>query len=277
MPSAKWPGGCCNGPPGIQNLVWSTHMRMVSARYCMFLLIALMAGSSSSAPSRMVAYRSGPDTVRGYLTTPDGTGPFPALIVIHEWWGLNDWVKEKAGNLSEQGFVTLAIDLYRGQVATSPEEAHEIMRGLPEDRAVRDLKAAFEYLRSRDDVDSGSIGSIGWCMGGGYSLAAATNIPDLAAGVICYGRLVTDTVAINQIHAPLLGIFGEDDRGISPASVHSFEETATALGKNVTVKIYPGCGHAFMNESNKNGYRAEATHDAWDQIRLFLGRLHRKK
>ena len=118
---------------------------------------------------------------------------FPAIIVIHEWWGLNDWVKDQATKLSDQGYVTLAIDLYRGKVATTPEEAHELMRGVPEDRAKRDLHAAFEFLASQTNVQKARIASIGWCMGGGYSLDVALQEPTLRAVVINYGHLATDT------------------------------------------------------------------------------------
>ncbi len=113
--------------------------------------------------------------------TPAGKGPFPALVVIHEWWGLNDWVKGQASKLADQGYVSLAIDLYRGKVATTPDMAHEIMRGVPEDRAKRDLHAAVEFLKSQPNVKKDRIGAIGWCMGGGYALDVALQEPDLAA------------------------------------------------------------------------------------------------
>ena len=110
---------------------------------CAFIVALLLL---SPPTARSVSYKSGDETVQGILYTPAGKGPFPALIVIHEWWGLNDWVKEQASKLADQGYVTLAVDLYRGKVATTPDEAHEIMRGVPEDRAKRDLHAAFEFL-----------------------------------------------------------------------------------------------------------------------------------
>src|SRR6185369_878819 len=103
------------------------------------LLVLLSALASFAASSKPVSYKSGNETVQGVLYTPEGKGPFPALIVIHEWWGLNDWVKEQTSKLADEGYASLAIDLYRGKVATSPEQAHEIMRGVPEDRAARDL------------------------------------------------------------------------------------------------------------------------------------------
>src|SRR5664279_2530460 len=111
--------------------------------------ICLFMGTAFAAESRNVSYKSGTETVNAILYTPQGKGPFPALVVIHEWWGLNDWVKEEASKLADQGYVALAIDLYRGKVATTPEEAHEIMRGVPDDRSSRDLLAATTYLGSQ--------------------------------------------------------------------------------------------------------------------------------
>src|SRR3954471_6773557 len=116
------------------------------------LLTLLISSSMFAASGKQVTYKSGDENVNGLLFEPSGKGPFPAIVVIHEWWGLNDWVKEQASKFSDEGYVTLAIDLYRGKVATTPEEAHEIMRGVPEDRAVRDLLAATSYLRGLKQV-----------------------------------------------------------------------------------------------------------------------------
>jgi len=183
-------------------------------------IVLLYASSLLAADSKPVSYKSGDETVRAILYTPAGKGPFPAIIVIHEWWGLNDWVKEQASKLADQGYGALAIDLYRGQVATTPDMAHEIMRGVPEDRAKRDLHAAFEFLQSQPNVKKDRIGAIGWCMGGGYSLDVALQEPTLAADVINYGHLMTDSAAMKKINAPILGLFGAQDRGISPDDVH---------------------------------------------------------
>jgi carboxymethylenebutenolidase len=103
------------------------------------MLAAALAGNAFSAESKLVTYRSGDETVNGILFLPAGNGPFPALVVIHEFWGLNDWVKEQASKLADQGYAALAIDLYRGKVASTPDEAHELTRGVPQDRATRDL------------------------------------------------------------------------------------------------------------------------------------------
>jgi len=241
------------------------------------LCVVLLAITSAfAADGKTVAYKSGDETVQGVLYTPSGSGPFPALVVIHEWWGLNDWVKDEASKLADEGYVTLAVDLYRGKVATTPDMAHEIMRGLPEDRAKRDLHAAVEFLKSQPNVRKDRIGSIGWCMGGGFSLDVALEEPDLAATVINYGRLATDPDALRKINAPILGSFGGQDRGITPDDVHKFEQAMMQLGKKVDIKIYDDAGHAFENPNNKAGYRADDAADAWKRTLAFLASTLKK-
>jgi carboxymethylenebutenolidase len=240
------------------------------------LIVLLAVASSLAADGKPVSYKSGDETVQGILYTPAGKGPFPALIVIHEWWGLNDWVKEQASKLADQGYAALAVDLYRGKVATTPDMAHEIMRGVPEDRAKRDLHAAFEFLTSQPNVKKDRIGSIGWCMGGGYSLDVALQEPTLAAAVINYGHLATDTDALKKINAPILGLFGAQDQGIPPADVKKFGATLDQLGKKIDVKIYDDAGHAFENPNNKTGYRAADAADAWKRTVDFLAMTLKK-
>jgi carboxymethylenebutenolidase len=217
-----------------------------------------------------VRYQSVNEKVLGVVARPEEGGPWPGVMVIHEWWGLNDWIREVAAKIAGQGYVVLAVDLYRGQVATDAESAHELMRGVPEDRAARDLQTASEYLRSLKGVQSDRIASVGWCMGGSYSLEAAIVVPDLTACVACYGRLMTEDETISSLGAPILGIYGEEDGGIPAESVEQFEKQARELGRNVTVYLYEGAGHAFMNPYNKKGYNAKATADAWDKILAFL-------
>src|SRR5579884_4072896 len=234
------------------------------------VLILLFAVSALAATSKDVTYKSGDETVKGIIYTPTGKGPFPGIIAIHEWWGLNDWVKEQASKLADQGYVALALDLYRGKVATTPEEAHEIMRGVPEDRAKRDLQAAYDYLASQPNVKKDRIGAIGWCMGGGYSLDVALLEPNLAADVINYGSLVTDPSEVKKINAPILGLFGAQDRGITPDDVKAFEAEMKKQGKKIEVTIYPDAGHAFENPNNKDGYRPKDAQDAWNKTVAFL-------
>lgn len=230
----------------------------------------LFAISAFAADSKTVSYKSGDETVQGVLYTPAGKAPFPALIVIHEWWGLNDWVKDQASKLADERYVTLAVDLYRGKVATTPDMAHEIMRGVPEDRAKRDLHAAFEFLAAQPNVKKNRIGSIGWCMGGGYSLDVALQERTLAADVINYGHLATDVDALMKINAPILGLFGGQDRGITPDDVKKFGAALDQLGKKIDVKIYDDAGHAFENPNNKDGYRPADAANAWNRTVAFL-------
>jgi carboxymethylenebutenolidase len=238
------------------------------------LLILSLTLSAAAATSKTVSYKSGDETVQGILYTPSGESMFPAIIVIHEWWGLNDWPKEQAAKLSDQGYITLAIDLYRGKVATTPDEAHEIMRGVPEDRAKRDLHAAFEFLASQPNVQKARIGSIGWCMGGGYSLDVALQEPTLRAVVINYGHLATDTDSLKAINASVFGLFGGQDRGISVDDVQKFAKTLKELGKQVDVTVYPKAGHGFENSNNKDGYRADDAADAWKRtVKFFAATL----
>lgn len=222
------------------------------------------------AKTQTVSYKSGDETVSGFLALPGGGGKHPALIVIHEWWGLNDQVKSDAEKFASQGYVALALDLYRGKVATTPDEAHELMRGVPDDRGMRDLEAAFAYLTSRSDVKADKIGSVGWCMGGGWSIKLAVNEPKLAACAVNYGPLPTDPANVARIKSPVLGNFGADDRGITPDSVRAFDSAMKAAGKPIDVKIYDGAGHAFENPNNKDGYRPQAAADAWSRMDAFF-------
>ena len=246
---------------------------MKSILLCSLLLAAGLSARASTG--KEVSFQSGDETVHGKLYTPEGKGPFPAIIVIHEWWGLNEWVQEQAAKLADQGYLALAVDLYRGKVAATPEEARELMRGVPEDRATRDLDAAFHHLESQSNVKKDKIGAIGWCWGGGYSLAVALIEPQLAADVINYGHLATDPASLKKINAPILGIFGAQDSGISPEDVRKFEQQLKQLGKKVEITIYPDAGHAFENPNDQR-YRAEDAADAWNKTVKFLAATLKK-
>src|SRR5258708_11712077 len=150
----------------------------MSKVFSLFLAAGLLS-VTAHAGEQTVSYKSGEETVSGFLARPEGKGPFPAAVVIQEWWGLNDWVKDQARALGKEGYVALAVDLYRGKVATQQEDAHQLMMGAPPDRILRDLKAAMALLQARADVRKDRIGAIGWCMGGRWSLTLATEFPSL--------------------------------------------------------------------------------------------------
>jgi len=240
------------------------------------LFCLLAAAVATPAKAERVNYKSGSETVSGYLAAPNAPGRHPGLVVIHEWWGQTDWVRSQADKFSDQGYVALAIDLYRGKVTSDPKEAAALSESLPEERAVRDLTAAFEYLASRSDVDKSKIGSVGWCMGGGYSLQLAEHEPNLVACIVNYGEMPTDPAAIKAIHARLLGNFGSDDTVIKPESVRQFQKALQADGESIDVRIYDGAPHAFENPGNKTGYRPEAAADAWTRMVNFLAQNLKK-
>jgi carboxymethylenebutenolidase len=225
-------------------------------------------GASAKHGGSAVSLRDG---ASGYLALPTRANG-GAVIVIQEWWGVDDWVREQADRFAQQGYVALAVDLYRGRTAASADEAHELMRGLPEDRAMTDLKAGFDYLAGRDEVDPKRIGAIGWCMGGGYALALASAEPRLAASVINYGRLISDPATIGAIKPPILGNFGGADRGIPAEDVRRFAAALNAAKGRADFKIYEGAGHAFMNPNNQAGYDASVSANAWQRIDEFFGR-----
>ena len=243
--------------------------------------ILLMALTLAGAPLAWAATEDpGPQGARisfagkdaklsGFLATPAGKGPHPAMVVIHEWWGLNDWIRDNTREMARRGYVALAVDLYRGQVAEDRDTAHELSRGLPSDRALADLKAAVAYVRGRDDVDGDRVGSIGWCFGGGHSLALSLAEP-LQATVVCYGRLVLDPETLRSLAGPVLGVFGENDRGIPPDDVRQFEKSLGEAGVDADVALYEDVGHAFMNPGNERGYSEAAAGEAWKRIFGFL-------
>jgi carboxymethylenebutenolidase len=241
------------------------------------LALAGFVVSVALASAGTVSYPSGSETVSGYLAAGDGAGKKPAIVVIHEWWGLNDFAKGKADGFAKQGYVALAVDLYRGKVAADSDTAHQLMRGLPDDRAIRDLKAAVAYLRSRPDVDGAKIGSVGWCMGGGLSLNLAVAEPTLSGAVIYYGHLMTDPATIAGLRVPLLGNFGGQDEGIPVKDVEQLQAALKKLGKSVDFKIYPDAGHGFASSRDPKTHRPADAKDADERTVAFFARVLRGK
>lgn len=227
----------------------------------------------SAAPvqgPKAVIFQSEGETVHGVLFQPDGKGPFPAIIVIHEWWGLAPWVKQQARMFAGDGYVTLAVDLYRGHVTTDPEEAHELARALQPDRALADLEAADAYLKSQKFVRADRIGAVGWCMGGSFAMQFAVAEPTLRAVAINYGATETDLAQLKKIHAAILGNYGALDRGITPEDVTAFASEMQRIGHPVDVKEYPDAGHGFQNPINGQKYKPADTADADRRMVAFF-------
>jgi carboxymethylenebutenolidase len=245
------------------------HMKRL-ALFAIFLMTSPLMFAAAASQPEQVSFPSGSETVQGLLYRPSTPGQHPGIVMVHEWWGLNDWIKEQAADFAGQGYVVLAVDLYRGKVATDAETAHELMRGLPQDRGVRDLVAGANYLKNLKGVNPSRIGAVGWCMGGGYAAQLAVAYPDLRAVAINYGSLPTDPAALKQFHAAILGNFGALDQGITPQDVNNFAAAMKGLGRSVDVKIYPDAGHAFENPNNTAGYRAADAKDAQERMRVFF-------
>jgi len=211
------------------------------------------------------------EPLTGYLARPaDAGAETPALIVIHEWWGLNDNIRQTAQRLAGEGYVALAVDLYDGASASTPKEAMQLMTMLSENtpRADQNLRLAYTYLD--ETVGAPRVGSIGWCLGGRWSLRTALLLPDeLDATVIYYGTVVTDEAELAPLSMPVLGNFAENDPIIPTESVVAFEQAMTNLGKDVDVKIYAGAKHAFSNPSGL-AYDPLAAADAWERTTTFL-------
>jgi carboxymethylenebutenolidase len=240
-------------------------------RTCAVLTFAiLLASRALHAAPQTVSYKSGDETVSALLYLPAGAGPHPALVLVHEWWGVTDWIKQQAQDFADHGYVALVPDLYRGKSTQDPAVAHELMRGLPGDRAVRDLVAAAGYLATRNDVRNDRIGTVGWCMGGGYALQLSLADKAIRAVAINYGALSTDKAALAAMPAAVLGNFGALDHGITPADIQQFETTLKSAGKTPDIKIYPDAGHAFENPGNKQGYVPADADDANKRMLAFF-------
>jgi len=207
----------------------------------------------------------------GFLAMPaDAAEPLPGIIVIHEWWGLNDNIKAMTRRLAGEGYVALAVDLYGGSTADTPEKAQKLMAAVSSDpdSAKDNLKQAYNYLDKY--AFAPRIGSIGWCLGGGWSLQTALMFPDdLDAMVMYYGQIVMSEPQLATLRMPMLGFFGGQDESIPVRDVQTFRSTLFKLGKPVEILIYPNAKHAFANPSGGN-YDAQAANDSWQKTLAFL-------
>lgn len=203
---------------------------------------------------------------RGYLARPGGEGPRPGVVVIQEWWGLNGHIRDIADRLAGEGFVALAPDLYYGQTATEPDEARKLHMALQYPQALGVIQAAIDYLIADDGVAPKTIGLVGFCMGGGLAWHGAAKLSGVGAAVPCYGggpEMTPEEAA--QIRAPILAIYGELDQGVSPAVARQRAALMDAAGVANEMIIYPGAGHAFMND-RRPVYQPDAAQDAWRRI-----------
>lgn len=209
----------------------------------------------------------------GYLAQPAGQeqAELPGLIVIQEWWGLNDHIRTMTRRLAAEGYQALAVDLYDDQVATTPDQARTLVQSALEnpEQLTQNVVAAYRYLT--DEHQAPKVGSIGWCFGGTWALNTALALPaDLDAAVIYYGgQIATDRATLSPLEMPIQGHFGELDQNPSPEQVAAFEQSLADLDKQAEIYLYPDAGHAFANPSGTR-YSAAAAELAWQRTVDFL-------
>jgi carboxymethylenebutenolidase len=220
-----------------------------------------------------VTFKANGGTTDGYLATP-ASGKGPGVVVIQEWWGLNDQVKGVADMLARDGFVALAPDFYHGKGAKigEPDEAQKLMMEFFQaNTAAKDAKGAADYLTAHPAVTSSKVGTIGFCMGGFLAILVASVAPEKVAAVVdCYGvgQRMPDLRPMRGI--PVLGVFGGKDHGAGPDAVAALENAAREAGVPFTKAVYPDADHAFLNERRADVYRPADAKDAWSKILPFL-------
>ena len=203
----------------------------------------------------------------GYLARPNIDGQYPGVIMIHEFWGLNDNIKQMAEKLASHGYVVFAVDLYDGKVGATTDEARQLRSSFEQSQWTENMNTAVTYLE--ENYSPHTLGSIGWCFGGGQSLNLALNNSDMDATVIYYGQLVTDTEQLSKIDWPILGIFAGLDNGIPPETVNEFEASLDIVGIQNDITIYPDVNHAFANPSGDR-YAPDEAKDAWQKTLKFF-------
>lgn len=234
---------------------------------------ALVAqASSQDVTTESVTYGDAEPPFMGYLAQPtDPPAPLPGLIVIQEWWGLNDNIKAMTNRLAAEGYAALAVDLYDGSVAETRDQAQTLVQAALEnpERLEQHLVAAYNYLT--DELNAPTVGSIGWCFGGTWSLNTALALPtELDAAVIYYGgQITTEGDRLQTLQMPIQGHFGTLDTRPSPETVREFESTLDTLGKDAEIYLYANADHAFANPSGTR-YNEEAADLAWERTLEFL-------
>lgn len=221
----------------------------------------------------MVQYPSDGVTVHAYLVGAAGKGPRPAIIVVQEWWGLNDHVKDIARRFAQEGYIAIAPDLYSRlghRVTTDSNEAGKLMGSLRQEEGLKDLNATLAYLQSLPEVNRDKIGVIGFCMGGSYALMLPCVNQAVKAAVPFYGQVPSPDLPIKNLASPILYIYGEDDGWITKTDVQRLANALKKYGKQGEIKTYPSAPHAFFNDTRKDVYKPAEAKDAWARTLAFF-------
>ena len=233
-----------------------------------------ITGEGGALEGSALQYVDGDELTTGYLSVPDGNGPFPALVIIHEWNGLQDRVRQLADDFADEGYVTLAADLFQGRTGSNRDENMELVREAQSDPAamIANLNAAVAYLRGRPDV-TGRVGAMGWCFGGGVALSFGLDGANHEATAIFYGRLVDDPEVVARLDHEVYGTFAALDSGPSPESVAAFESALRAAGVEHDLHIYDDVDHGFwLRVDGDPDVRAAPAADAWERLKAYLQR-----
>jgi carboxymethylenebutenolidase len=216
-----------------------------------------------------IEFATGDETARAYLSVP-ASGHGPGVIVLQEWWGLVDHIREVCDRLAREGFVAFAPDLYRGEATSDPDAAGRMMMELEIPRATRDLDGAVAALLGNEAVDGGRVAAIGFCMGGQLALYAATQNPRVGAVVDFYGVHPNVALDLSGLEAAVMGIFAENDAFVPPEAARKLEADLREAGKRFDFTIFPDVDHAFMNDTRPDVYDAPTAARAWSQMASFL-------
>lgn len=227
----------------------------------------------ASVHAEMVEFPCNGSPMPGYLARPEGQGPFPGVIVVQEWWGLDDHIKDVARRFAAEGFAALAPDLYRGKVTAEPDEAQKLMMALDMNRAGQELVKAADYLASQPFLRGRGIGAIGFCMGGGLALTLACESPHIRAAAPFYGANPNPVDKVQHLRGPVLVVHAEHDGWVNAQVREQLVQALTRHGKQHEVHVYPGTHHAFFNDTRPETYHPEAAADAWSRV-LALFRQH---
>ena len=224
--------------------------------------------------AEMVEFPTDTTPMPGFLAAPEGDGPFPGVIVVQEWWGLDNHIKDVTQRFAREGFAALAPDLYRGELTREPDEAQKLMMALDMNRASGELTKAADYLASRPFLRERGIGAIGFCMGGGLALTMACDSPHVRAAAPFYGVNPSPIEKLQQLRGPLLATYAEHDDWVTAEVREQLRSALERGGKQFEIKVYPGTQHAFFNDTRPGIYDAAAAADAWERaLALFRENL----
>ncbi|HVN64629.1 MAG TPA: dienelactone hydrolase family protein [Candidatus Binataceae bacterium] len=218
--------------------------------------------------TRDVSFQGEACSLKAFVAEPAGDAPHPAVIVVQEWWGLNEHIRDIARRFAHEGYVAIAPDLYSRQghkVATDPSVAAQLMSGLKKPDGIADLKATVAWLRGHKRTHSSKIGVIGFCMGGSYALLLPCESKEVSAAAPFYGEIPADD-KLAHLGCPLFYAYGENDGWIQRKDVDRLAAYLKKSGKSGHVKVYEGCSHGFFNDTRNDVYRSAEASDAWRQV-----------